>query len=366
MSNFKAQLLGVLGGLLVGALVFSGPILEAADSSWKEKVAKSGLVKGDIPYALDKNTLVALADVAVGKCLMSGGVGAAPIYDTCGTGGAGVFTTLNATGAVTLDAAVTIGNAAADTLHVFANTITFEGATDNTIETVLAITDPTASDKTITLPDASGAVILSTAGVIDTAAAIWGLSNSLVWEGATADAFETTLTVADPTADVTVTIPAGTGTLMLSAGEVVAGVLNAVSGINNGLLFEGATADDFETTITVTDPTADRTFTFADTPTGTVAIGSATAYRINAVTVTLDGTNPSSVAHGLTTVVACSLTDVRSTAPGADPNWATYVVNGANIDVYAWKVTTGGAAGNPDLVASGDADDVFSLVCVGT
>lgn len=307
MKNFKAHILGAIGGLLVGALVFSGPILEAADSSWKEKVAKSGLVKGDILYALDKNTLVALADVATGKCLISGGVGAAPSWGTCGAGGAGSFTTLDATGNVTL------GDNAADTIAITAT-----------------------------------------------------LTTGLVFEGATADAFETTLAITDPTADVTVTVPAGTGTLMLSAGAVVADVANAVSGLNNGLLFEGATADAFETTITVTDPTADRTFTFADTPTGTVAIGSSTAYRINATTVTLDGSNPSSVAHGLTSVVACSLTDVRSTAPGADPNWATYVVNGANIDVYAWKVTTGGGAGDPTLIASTDADDVFSLVCVGT
>ena len=38
---------------------------------------------------------------------------------------------------------------------------------------------------------------------------------------------------------------------------------------NANIVFEGATADDFETTLTVTDPTADRTITFPDT-TGTV------------------------------------------------------------------------------------------------
>lgn len=39
------------------------------------------------------------------------------------------------------------------------------------------------------------------------------------------------------------------------------------------LVFEGATADDFETTLTVTDPTADRTVTFQDAS-GTVALTS--------------------------------------------------------------------------------------------
>lgn len=40
---------------------------------------------------------------------------------------------------------------------------------------------------------------------------------------------------------------------------------------STGLLFEGSTSDDFETLLTVTDPTADRTITFPDV-TGTVAL----------------------------------------------------------------------------------------------
>ena len=39
---------------------------------------------------------------------------------------------------------------------------------------------------------------------------------------------------------------------------------------NANIIFEGATANDFETTLTVTDPTADRTLTLPD-ETGTVA-----------------------------------------------------------------------------------------------
>ena len=39
----------------------------------------------------------------------------------------------------------------------------------------------------------------------------------------------------------------------------------------SSVVFEGATANDFETTLTVTDPTADRTITFPDT-TGTIAL----------------------------------------------------------------------------------------------
>lgn len=48
---------------------------------------------------------------------------------------------------------------------------------------------------------------------------------------------------------------------------------NLVMGTATTITFEGATANDFETTLTVTDPTADRTVTFQDA-TGTVALTS--------------------------------------------------------------------------------------------
>lgn len=95
-------------------------------------------------------------------------------------------------------------------------------------------------------------------------------ASPLILEGATADAYETTIAVTDPTADRTVTIPDASGAVMLSTGGVV-GTENAVSGVSNGFEFEGATADAYETTLTVTDPTADRTVTLPDA-TGTVAI----------------------------------------------------------------------------------------------
>jgi hypothetical protein len=66
-----------------------------------------------------------------------------------------------------------------------------------------------------TLPDAAAATYglltstLATNGV-GAANAVWGGSASLITEGATADAFETTLAFADATADTTATVPAST------------------------------------------------------------------------------------------------------------------------------------------------------------
>ena len=60
----------------------------------------------------------------------------------------------------------------------------------------------------------------------------------------------------------------------------------------SGVIFEGATANDFETTVTVTDPTADRTITFPDA-TGTVALTSDITSAVDAITTTAieEGTN---------------------------------------------------------------------------
>jgi hypothetical protein len=102
----------------------------------------------------------------------------------------------------------------------FGNNIVLEGTTDNAFEMTLSGGDPTA-DRTITLPDVTGTVITSgnlTAITTLTSPTITGAifnDGSVVFEGATADAFETTLAVTDPTADRTITFPDSTGTVVL-------------------------------------------------------------------------------------------------------------------------------------------------------
>ena len=54
------------------------------------------------------------------------------------------------------------------------------------------------------------------------------------------------------------------------------------SNVGGGLIFEGATADGFETLITNTDPTADRTITFPDA-TGTVILNGSTSYATSTI-----------------------------------------------------------------------------------
>lgn len=97
-----------------------------------------------------------------------------------------------------------------------------------------------------------------------------------------------------------------------------------------------------------------------------LAQGVAGGYKIarSASPVALDGSNPTSVAHGLTTCVAAFAQLTGSVAPGASTSVLSVVINGANLDVYGWKPTTGGVAGNPTLIAS-DGTESFSWFAVG-
>ena len=87
------------------------------------------------------------------------------------------------------------------------NTITV--AIDNTVATLTGT--QTLTNKTLTSPTINSPTITSV-----TATALNLTDSSIVFEGATADAHETTLTVTDPTADRTITLPNETGTLITS------------------------------------------------------------------------------------------------------------------------------------------------------
>lgn len=99
----------------------------------------------------------------------------------------------------------------------------------------------------------------------------------------------------------------------------------------------------------------------------TPVAGVAAGYKLarSAAPVSLDGSNPTTVASGLTSIVAAFAQLAGSAAPGASTIVLTCVINSTDIDVYAWKVTTGGASGNPTLVASGGTE-TFNWFAIGT
>lgn len=161
------------------------------------------------------------------------------------------------------------------------NGFRFEGATADAYETSITMTDPTA-DNAVVFADTAGTVMVSALATNgqDAANSIWGISGGIRAEGATADTNETSITFTDPTADRSVVFADAAGTVMLSSlatnGPDVA---NSLWGASNGLVMEGATANDYELTITPEDPTADNTMTVADdsgyimyVPDGNVAV----------------------------------------------------------------------------------------------
>ena len=95
--------------------------------------------------------------------------------------------------------------------------------------------------------------------------------NSIILWDDTDYTYKTTVSATQPTADRTITLPNATGTVALA--ENVAALSGATFtgniSVPSQIIFEGTTANDFETIIAVTDPTSDRVIVFPDL-TGTV------------------------------------------------------------------------------------------------
>jgi len=96
----------------------------------------------------------------------------------------------------------------------------------------------------------------------------------------------------------------------------------------------------------------------------TAVKGGASGYKItrSAAPVALDGSNPTSIAHGLTTCIAVFVQLIGSSAPGTGTSVLTPVINGASIDVYAWKPAS---IVLTNLIAS-DGTENFTWFAIGT
>ena len=99
------------------------------------------------------------------------------------------------------------------------------------------------------------------------------------------------LTIGSTAVGLGATVGTFAGLTSLASTTLISGVADAANSItiaSGQIVFEGATANDFETTLAVTDPTADRTITFPDAA-GTVALTSDISYPVtpsNSVTFT--------------------------------------------------------------------------------
>jgi hypothetical protein len=139
-------------------------------------------------------------------------------------------------------------------------TMVFEGATDDAFETTISFAEPTA-DRTHTLPNASGTIIFADSADTLTNKTISLGSNTISGSLAefnsalSGDDFAT-LTGTETLTNKTFTSPT-ISAHTFSSGTTTSGMTIGA----NGIVFEGATADAHETTLTVVDPTQDNTIT---------------------------------------------------------------------------------------------------------
>ena len=166
----------------------------------------------------------------------------------------------------------------------------------------------------------------------------------VVFEGATANDFETTLQVTEPTADRAITLPNATGTVVLADGSgnvTVSGDLT-VSGtttiidsttinVQNNIRFEGTTPNDFETSLTAEDPTADRTITLPNA-TGTVVLADGTQTLTNKTIDLTSNTFNSTIAQLNTAVSDADLATLTGTETLTNKTLTSSTLTSPNIN----------------------------------
>jgi len=176
-------------------------------------------------------------------------------------------------------------------------------------------------------------------------------SNNIIFEGATADGNETTLTVVDPTADRTITFQNGSGTVAFLTdvtGGSTPGNFTTIT-LDNNITFEGATADAHETTLSVEDPTADRTVTIPDA-TGQIVLRDTTDTLTNK-TINASNNTLSNIANSSLTNSSITISDGSNTSAVA--LGGTLTISGTSNEITVAESSGTVTISQPDDVTIG-------------
>ena len=217
------------------------------------------------------------------------------------------------------------------------------------------LTNKTLTSPTITNPSISGA----------------GVDASIVFEGATADAYETTLTVVDPTQDNTITMPNTTGTVVIATAAqtltnktltspIISGS-PVITGLSSaGMSASSATPKDYvdsilgsATSAATSAASAATSAASAATSAGsaeTSAIASAASASASASSATAAATSATSAAASATaaatsaTSAAASATAAATSATSAAASATTAANSVATIAGYATSAANSATA----------------------
>ena len=178
---------------------------------------------------------------------------------------------------------ISIGQSVADNANVQFNDIQIDGNAiiDGTLGVNGNVTLGNATTDTVTIKGNLN-VEGSTVSVNQTEI---NVTNAFVFEGATADAHETTLTIAEPTADRTITLPDSTGTIAMTS------QLRSEDDVKD--LVGGMVSSNTETGLSVTYDTTNKNLDFVLTKDPTITLtgdvtGSGTMTNLGNVSIALD------------------------------------------------------------------------------
>ena len=219
----------------------------------------------------------------------------------------------------------------------------------------------TLTNKTLTSPTInSGSLSAPTlTGSVTATGAVFAGGSPLVFEGATANDFETTFAITDPTADRTVTFQDASGTVAYLT-DITGGGASEFSTVtvNTSIIFEGSTDDANETTLVASDPDADRTLTLPNA-TDTL-VGKATTDTLTNKTITA-----SSNSVGLATLDIDGGTDIGAALADADLIIVDDGAGGTNRKAALSRVATYVQSGiSGDITISGGTAAIGSGVIV--
>ena len=233
-------------------------------------------------------------------------------------------------------------------------------ATSQTITTLTTSTIANGGSNAITLSGANVTIAgnLSVSGSTTTVdSTTVSIQNAFVFEGATADAHETTLTTVDPTADRTISLPNVSGTLPVLAAASTTQITSTPEELN---ILDGVTSTAAELNILdgVTSTATELNIIDGDTSAGTTAFASGDGLVTND-----NGTMRQTTVATLDTFLAATTKTLTNKSIDSDNNTITNIVN-ADIKSSAAiafskmaDLTTGRA-----LVSDGSGDVSVSAV----